>query len=404
MGASASLTPASVTVVPGSEAAAEIRVRNTGSVVDEFTIDVVGDAAAWATVEPPQVSLFPGADATARVVFRPPRDASVAAGSVPFGVRVASKEDAAGSITEEGTIEVGAFALVTLELVPRTVRGRKAAATEIAIDNRGNAPANLTLSAGDADKLLAFDIADPGLALPPGTAAFSKLRIRPVSRFRRGPAQTRMYHVVAEQDGQPVATADGMMMQEATEPPWLRKAVMWSILGLLLLVGLWFLLLKPTVRSAAKDAVKQESAPVTIGPNSGKSSSGGSGSGSSGSGGTTPTTAGGDATGGGGVGTPIDGRLALTESGDQSFAVPNGKVLQLTDIVLQNPAGNTGMLQIRRDDGALLVVELGNFRDLDYHFVAPIVFKGGQKLVLSASCTSPSCTPGAYFAGFIAAG
>ena len=316
-----------------------------------------------------------------------------------------SKEDEAGSVTEEGTVEVGSFAAVTLELVPRTVRGRRSAATDVAVENRGNAPANLTLGASDADRLLAFDVATPGLAVAPGSAAYSKLRIRPVSRFRRGPAQTRMYQVVAEDEaGAAVATADGMMVQEATEPPWLRKAVLWTVLGVIALVALWFALVKPTVRSAAKDAVKPETTPVTIGAD-GKSSGGSGSSGSGGSGTTASTTVDAGSAGGGvGTGTPIDGRLALTEPGEQSFTVPNGQVLQLTDIVLQNPAGNSGPLQIRRDDGALLVVELANFRDLDYHFVAPIVFKGGQKLVLAASCTSPSCTPGAYFAGFIAAG
>ncbi len=49
-------------------------------------------------------------------------------------------------------------------------------------------------------------------------------------------------------------------------------------------------------------------------------------------------------------------------------------------------------------------IGLGNFRDLDYHFVAPIVFTAGQKLVLAADCTSPGCTPGAYFAGFLLRG
>ncbi len=405
MGASASLTPGSVPVVPGTEASAELRVRNTGSVVDELTFEIVGDAAAWSTVEPPKVSLFPGADATARVVFRPPRDASAPAGSVAYGVRVQSREDPAGTVTEEGTVEVAPFSLVALELVPRTVRGRRAAATDIAVENRGNAPANLTLSASDPDRLLAFDVASPGLAVAPGEAAFTKLRIRPVSRFRRGPAQTRTFQVVAEDGESVAATADGMMMQEATEPPWLRRAVLWSILGVIALVALWFALVKPTVRSAAKDAVKPETTPATIGADNGKPAGGGSGSSGSGSSG-SGDAASGTATdsGAAGTGRPIDGRLALTETGEQSFTVPNGQTLQITDIVLQNPAGNAGPLQIRRDDSALLVVELGNFRDLDYHFVAPIVFTSGQKLVLAASCTSPSCTPGAYFAGFITGG
>src|SRR5205085_1351849 len=62
MGATASLSPASVTVEPGRSATCTLRVRNTGTVVDQLTLDVLGDAAAWATVSPPTLSLFPGAD------------------------------------------------------------------------------------------------------------------------------------------------------------------------------------------------------------------------------------------------------------------------------------------------------------------------------------------------------
>ena len=61
MGASVTLTAPSIGVVPGGEATLELRLRNTGTVVDEFSLSVLGDAAGWASVEPPTISLFPGA-------------------------------------------------------------------------------------------------------------------------------------------------------------------------------------------------------------------------------------------------------------------------------------------------------------------------------------------------------
>jgi len=191
------------------------------------------------------------------------------------------------------------------------------------------------------------------------------------------------------------------MVQEATSPPWLRKAVLFALLGLVLLGVLWLGLLKPAVQSAAREAARKEVAPATIGGSGG----GAAGKGKSGSSG--GSSAAGAATGvaaGGAGSTTIDGRLFVTEKGTASFVVPDGATLQLTDIVLQNPAGETGGLQIRRNGTALLVVELSNFRDLDYHFVAPIVFTSGQKLELNADCTSPTCTPGAYFAGYLLRG
>ena len=72
MGAAASLEPHALDVDPGGVATCQITVRNTGSVVDEFAFSVLGPAGAWAEVEPPSLSLFPGAEGTATVRFRPP--------------------------------------------------------------------------------------------------------------------------------------------------------------------------------------------------------------------------------------------------------------------------------------------------------------------------------------------
>ena len=47
-----------------------------------------------------------------------------------------------------------------------------------------------------------------------------------------------------------------------------------------------------------------------------------------------------------------------------------------------------------------MVIGLENFRDLDYHFVSPLVIKSGEQLELQGDCTSPDCTPGVYYIGF----
>lgn len=400
MAAVASLTPSSLALVPGGEGTVEVKVRNTGNVVDQFTVEVLGDASGWATVDPPSVSLFPGTDGTLRVTFRPPRAAGTPSGSVAFAVRVASKEDPAGSVVEEGTLEVAPFSEVTAELLPRTTHGSGRGVHELAVDNRGNARLNATIEAIEPDELLRFAVDPPSLVAEPNTAAFAKVRVRAKKRFWRGVPLTRPFHVAVMVEGQPPVMVPGGFLQEPVLPRWFGRAVVMAIAGLLALVLLWFVLLRPTVRSAAKDAVRQEVTPPTIGAGGGGSAGGGGGGGSSGGSSSGGTTSGGT-TAATGPGTPIDGRLFLTAKGSTSFEVPANSTLQLTDIVLQNPNGDTGPLQIKRDDNALLVLDLSNFRDLDYHFVAPIVFSAGQKLVLSADCTSPGCSPGAYFAGFI---
>lgn len=402
MGARVTLTPASLTVVPGAEASLEVRVHNNGSVVDEFRLEVVGDASAWATVTPPSLNLFPGSDGTARVTFKPPQSAEVTAGVVPFGVSVASKQDPSGSATEEGSVDVQPYVVVGLDVVPRTSRGRRRMGHEVAVDNHGNAPVTVTVAANDPDQHLAFEVDPPSMTVGAGEAVFAKLRVRTVTKHPTGPPITRPFQVVAESpDGQPYAVAQAMAVQDPIRPRWLKKALLWALVGLVAAGVLWAALLKPTVESAAREAVAEDETPVTIGPGGGGGSGESSGSGSGSDSDSDDSTDTGDSGVALGSGRPIDGRLFLTASGTTDFTVPDGQVLQLTDIVLQNPGGNTGSLRIQRGDTPLLVVELANFRDLDYHFVAPIVFTGGQKLVLAADCTSPSCSPGAYFAGFI---
>ena len=85
--------------------------------------------------------------------------------------------------------------------------------------------------------------------------------------------------------------------------------------------------------------------------------------------------------------------------------VPDGKTLVITDILLQNPRGDAGLLQLRRGDTVLLEVGLANFRDLDYHLVEPWTFAPGQSLVLAVSCQDPAtdnCRPAASFSGRLA--
>ena len=104
MGATATLTPTSVKVPPGGEANCSLVVRNTGTIVDQFTFEVLGDAAAWSTVEPASVSLFPDGEETVRVWFRPPRTADLTAGPVAFGVKVTPSQDSQATTVEEGDV------------------------------------------------------------------------------------------------------------------------------------------------------------------------------------------------------------------------------------------------------------------------------------------------------------
>ena len=255
MGAIAKLAVRDVAVVPGSEATVELTVRNKGTVVDQLSFTVLGGPAAWSDVDPPSVSLLPDADATARVSFRPPRSPSVPAGSMPFGVRVASQEDPDGSVVEEGRLEVAAFSDVAAELVPRTTRGSRGARHELAVENRGNARLNATLSGVDPDRHVSFRITPPAVVADAGHAAFARVAVRARRRFWRGQPQTRPFRIQVESPDRAPVLVDGALLQDPVIPSWLPRAL--ALLALAAIAALlgWIFLLQPAVQTAAEDKV-----------------------------------------------------------------------------------------------------------------------------------------------------
>lgn len=405
-----------LTVFPGSEVSSELRVRNRGTVVDEFTFEVLGAAATWTVVEPAALPLFPGEEGGVQVRFQPPRTADIVAGRVPFGVKVISREDSEGSVVEEGVVEVGAFSDAFAELTPRTSRGRRAASHDLAFDNRGNAPVNATVAATDPDQQLDFAVDPPALVADPGTATFAKVKVSPRKRFLRGPPVTHPFQVIVQPDGQVPVPVDGSMLQEPLLPQWLPRALAALLALLLALLLLWLTLLKPAVKSAAKDAVEEEVQPQLEKTNAeqAKNAAATQELAQKLAAPTQPLAPGPAASpapvaapsGAATLGEPFDTRLEATPANQApSFQVPADRVFSLTDIVLQNPQSDQGLVRILRGPTTLLVVRLQNFRDLDYHFVAPVIFRAGERLTLQVSCEDPNpsppnnCTPAAYFSG-----
>lgn len=205
------LTPL-VTVEPGGESVAEVRIRNTGGIVDQFACNLLGEASAWARCDPPVLSLFPNAEDTVRVVFTPPRTASVTAGAVAFGVRVTSKEDTEFSQVEEGAVQVGGFAAIELRVVPRTSQGKRHADHRVELTNMGNAPVIAHITATDPDDLLAFKIAPPTIEVPAGGTAVAKLSL--VSHEpAKGGLKRRPFNVTVE-TGAGTSMADAAFEQK----------------------------------------------------------------------------------------------------------------------------------------------------------------------------------------------
>ena len=206
---------------------------------------------------------------------------------------------------------------------------------------------------------------------------------------------------------------------------------------------LWNTMLKPKVHSMATQGAAVAAQQATSGAakaskatgaasrsasatgkksSGGASSSAGTGSTGTGSGGTAATGSPGTSGAGGSpttsatpastTGTPISSSLQSNASPATTYstvpyAVPANETLDVSDVVLQNPQGDTGELQVRAGSTTLIQLGLANFRNIDYHFAQPIVFTTVAPLVLAVQCQNPggqACADKLSFSGTLNAG
>ena len=411
-------------------------VRNTGSVVDQYTIDVVGTSAEWTRVEPKVVNLLPGADVEVTITFAPERSPQVPAGIVPFGIRVMSREDPTGSAVAEGTIDVAPFSDVQIELVPRQSTGRRRGKHQVAIDNNGNQPTTVQVNATDEEEALDFRLDHTVAAIEPGAAAFIRLRAVPEKRFLKGADRQHPFVVtVVPNNAEPIATR-GTLTQRQLLPSWLLPALALLAVLAIAAVVLYETLLKPQIKSeaqdAAKKAAKSQESSLASAASSAQSAAGAASSaaaaaaskasqaqdaassaakqgsqngGPSGDGGVNIN---------GGTATAFNIQTATAPQANpnafQTFlpakAIPKNQLLVVTYMILQNPNGDAGTMQIRHGATEVYLTEgLANFRDLDHPFqVEPLIFTAAKPLEVAVHCDKPGgtatqCTPSVLITG-----
>lgn len=398
----ATLDSAALQAVPGEASTCQLIVRNTGDLVEAYELAVVGDAAPWASVEPATITLYPGTETAATVIFTPPRSPLVPAGERPFAVRVIPSEQPEDAVAPEGTVDVGPFYDTGAEIIPRTSKGTYRGQHEVAVDNRGNVPVAVAVTAADPDGRLAFRTRPRTLTVLPGQAAFVDLALRNQRVLWRGQPITHPFEVtVSPDDGPPIvlnaATVQTPILARAAG----RLAGALAALLLLLLAG-WFLLVKPAVSDAAEQAaaqaVKEPLAQVSQQANDAgqkaqaadeKADAAGADAAAANAAAAKPTATAAPARR---ITTaPTQLRLATTvapgtASGTDRFTVPARTTLIITDLVLENPQGDTGRVDVLIDGNPVLTYALANFRATDYHFVSPLEVPTGKALSLRSTC------------------
>ncbi|MFI1066839.1 MULTISPECIES: hydrolytic protein [Streptomyces] len=421
-----------VSVTPGDTASTTLTVRNDSDIVEAYRLEVVGDCAAWTTLEPERLSLYPGTSETVTIRLAPPRSPQVRAGEVPLAVRVLPTEQPEAVRVPETTVHIGEFREVRAESAPRRRRGWLRGRYRLAVRNEGNSPVRLGFSPAQPGEELKFAFTPAELKLEPGESAEVGLRVRTGRPVWFGSPVTWPFTVtVAEADSAAAGggtdgkgAADGKGGKDLRErpepdpvrapldvefvqipifPTWLL-AVLAALLALLLA---WFLLVRPAVRSTAKEAADEavQKKPTPSADLNGQSpvtgdgtQPGGAKDTRPGAGGAGPGGATGGGTGGGGTGAGTQGQqssatIDLQTAGGQTktgtYTVPAGKAFGITDIVVANFQGDEGVVTFDFGDRKITTIALETFRNQDYHWVTPISITESQTVTVQVTCAKP---------------
>lgn len=221
-------------------------------------------------------------------------------------------------------------------------------------------------------------------------------------------------------------TLTGTYVQVPILPSWFWKAVLALAALAVILFVLWQTLFKPTIESAAREVALEETAEleeevaaldekVDTAAAAGEvqaaataediaaleeATSGGGGS----SGGALDNTFN-ETT------EPANFRLAVSAAPGavattSAAALPADTTFAVTDVILQNPRGDLGIISVQLGGVPIIESALDNFRDLDFHFVAPYVADSTTPLSVVVECAAVQipadggCSPAVSFSGF----
>jgi hypothetical protein len=222
MAMSAELSTSVLTIAPGETAVCAVHVRNVGKHVGQFSLDVTGDASAWALLAPAVLTVPPSDEGIARLVFRPPRGAEVYRGEVPFAVRVCSLDPSNEGPTEDsvpGVVIVESYAHVTAVMLPEAITCHLRGRTHLAVHNGGNYPIGVDALATDPRQTLALRVLPSAAVIEPGAVRYFSVQARP-RRFVLGSApKTLPFHVLVLPEGMEPLAADGHVVHERV-PAW----------------------------------------------------------------------------------------------------------------------------------------------------------------------------------------
>jgi hypothetical protein len=401
----AELADAEIVIAPGGEAVRFLRVRNIGDDTASASLLPAGPAQGWTIIDPPTVTLHPGAEETVRLLLRPPRSPLVAAGPSPFTVRVVSHENPDETVVVDSIVTVLGYDDRRIYLAQPVQKARRGAVYDVVVENAGNIRATCRLGFAEITGRLSATIDPPSVSVDPGMRAVVRARVRARRWQWRRADRTVPFRIVAAQDQHAMVETEGALLQTRVVPERTGRLVA----GLAGLAGAaavaWLAVVQPAIDRAVERAVADrvaEAPAVTMAPGT----PGGEDPTAVNGGTTAPTSVVAPAEP---VRTPFDLRLkttaAVASTEVTTYTMPEGGRVQIKDIYIQNPNGDIGRVALLRNGDVLFETALENFRDQTFPYVSGYVFAPGDNLGLQLTCSgagsgaSGQCEVAASFVG-----
>lgn len=392
MSVTASFQPEQSAATPGTKTTLTLHLQNNAMNERVITLSTAGELARQTMLSTESVRLDAGEHFEVPVTIDV--DPALTAGTHACIVDVESDDTTTVAI---GSIEVGMITAWTARLLPVRSAGSARGRHKIAIENRGNAPVNVAI-AMVAETDVVSQVAAPSIDVAPGTSTNVALRVIPTMRFWTGPSIEHPFVVTAHSvDDDVTVDFGGVYEQRPRIPTWTVPALA-GMLGALLVATLaWFALLKPEVEDIAREEATELDLQqqVLIDEQ------------------IDDIQAAAEAAARLPLGDPTDLRMSVSASpattSSDAFDFDKsgtGRLLSITDVIFQNPTGAVGRLELLRDDQVLFDQEMANFRDLDFHLVAPLQVDSESTIALRLTCETPGpgtaeCEGAATIIGFV---
>jgi hypothetical protein len=391
MSVTASFQPDRISASPGETAALSLHLQNNTDAERMITLRAGGGLADQTVLQTETIYLDPNEHFEVPVIVD--ANASLVAGSHSCVIEIMDDKETSSALA---TVEINSTEAWSARLEPQRSRSASAGRHKIAIENAGNVPVMVELLATSAPEFTT-ELAAPAVNIDPGKTARVEFRVAPHSKFWNGPSVDHPFSLSVSGSNGEHSQLDGIFEQGPRLRPWFLPAAVGMAAALLLGTLAWFALLKPAVLDEAReeaaelDAIQQadlddqvtaieaaaaEAAELPLGD---------------------PTD----------LRLSVDAAPATTSTEEFDFDASGvGRILSISDVIFQNPTGAIGRVELLRDDDVLLDQEMANFRDLDFHFVAPLQIDSGSSISLRVTCETPgpgtqSCEAAATVIGFV---